>query len=665
MKRPQSIIALILCGLTALPGFGQTQILSVTEPQGGFARLTAPYRPHPVSKVFFTDSGRIEKLIRAGSIYLSLRDAIALALENNLDIENARVGPLLFDANVLKAQAGSLLSNVSAPNISSGPSSATLGVLANANVLGASSVGGNNNGNISGQGGVLSGLSVQLAGSNIPNLDPVVTALYNVSHQTNPSSSSFVAGTNALVNQFQQFNFGIQQGFLTGTNLQLNMTNTLGFNQNSFQNQYNPSTSAALTLTLSQNFLQGFGMAVNSRAIRVARNQRRTSDLQFKQQVIATVANVVSLYWDLVSFNDSLRVYRQTLDVDTRQYNDNKRKAELGAIAPIDIIQAESQMKGDQGDVTTAELRVLQQETILKSVITRAGLDSPIVAAARIVPTDHFEIPKQEEVRPVQDLIAEAFQDRPEIEVSRVGLENSHINLLGTKSELLPQLQGFVSLTNNALAGQVNTIPAPLGFATGTPVVINGQPFVVRTPADVNPFFLGGYGSVLSQLFSRNFPNYTVGAALTLTLRNRSAQADRVTAELNLRQSEIQDKQLQNNIKMNVLNSAVALTQARSAYETSVEARQLAEQTLAGTRRKYELGSSSFLDVLVVQRDTVTRELNEVNALNSYIHARINLEQTTGEILQNNNVDMQEAFRGQVAREPDAILAIPPAPGKP
>jgi outer membrane protein TolC len=531
-----------------------------------------------------------------------------------------------------------------------------LGVLAGANSLGAGSV---SNGNAAGQGGVLSGLSVQLAGSNIPNLDPVVQMFWDVAHQTSPQSSSFVTGTNALINQYKQFNFGVQKGFLTGTNVSLNMSNTLGLNQNSYQNQFNPTTNASLSMTVSQNLLQGFGTNVNSRVIRVAKNQRRTSDLQFKQQVIATVSNIVGLYWDLVSFTESLNVYRQTLDIDTKQYNDNRRRAELGAIAPIDIIQAESEMKAAQGDVTTAQLRVLQQETIIKSVITRAGFDNPLVAAAHIVPTDHFDIPLQEAIRPVQDLIGEAIAQRPEVEISRTGLENSRINLLGTKSELMPQLQAFVTLSNNAQAGQVNTLPVPLIDASGNPVLLNGIPqYFVRTPATVNGFFLGGYGTVLQQLFNRDFPNYTAGFQLQMTLRNRSAQSDMITAELNLRQSQIQDKQLQNNIKMNVMNSAVALSQARSAYDTSVQARQLAEQTLAGTRRKYELGSSSFLDVLVVQRDTVARQQAEVTALNQYIHGRVSLETVTGRILDDNNVDIGEAYRGQVSREPDLIPAV-------
>jgi outer membrane protein TolC len=654
MLPSKSILVLVLCGLTALPGFGQTLQIE-NEAQGLVARVTQPYRPRPVSGISFSDTNRIERLIRAGTIYLSLRDAIALALENSLDIENARVGPLLYDSNLLKASAGSLLSNVNAPSISNGPSSASLGVLAGANALGAGSVSSSN----AGQGGVLSGLSVQLAGSNIPNLDPTLSMAWDVGHQTSPTSSSFVTGTNATISQFKQFNFGIQKGFLTGTNVSLNMSNTLGLNQNSYQNNFNPTTNASLSLTVSQNLLQGFGTNVNSRVIRVAKNQRRTSDLQFKQQVIATVSNVVGLYWDLVSFNESLNVYRQTFEIDTKQYNDNKRRAELGAIAPIDIIQAESEMKAAQGDVTTAELRVLQQETIIKSVITRAGFDNPLIASAHVVPTDHFDIPLQEAIRPVQDLISEAMAQRPEVEVSRVGLDNSRINLLGTKSELMPQLSAFVNLANNAQAGQVNTLPVPLTDANGNPITVNGIPqYFVRTPANVNGFFLGGYGTVLQQLFNRDFPNYTAGFQLQMSLRNRSAQSDMITAELNLRQSQIQDKQLQNNIKMNVMNAAVALSQARSAYDTSVQARQLAEQTLAGTRRKYELGSSSFLDVLVVQRDTVARQQAEVTALNQYIRGRVSLETVTGRILDDNNVDMGEAYRGQVAREPDLIPAV-------
>jgi outer membrane protein TolC len=609
--------------------------------------LTRDYRPRPVAQISFGDSPRIERLMRAGRIYLSLRDAIALALENNLDIEVARLTPKLQDANLLRAQAGALLRNVN-NSIAQGPSSASLGALAGANSLGSTGSGSGN----SGTGGVLSGLSVQLAGSAIPNLDPTLFVNAQFNHQTAPQTNSFVTGTNFLVTSYKQANFGVSQGFLTGTNVSVGMGNVLGYRQNAPSSDFNPVTQGALSISVTQNLLNGFGLAVNNRAIRIAKNQRHISDLTFKQQVMATVGNVVGLYWDLVSFNDSLKVRQQTLDLNTKLYEDNKRRAELGALAEIDIIQAEAEMKSSQQDVTTYETQVLQQEMILKNVLTRGGMNNPAVVAARIVPTDHFEVPDRDAIQPTQDMVAEAFQKRPEIEQSQAGLEDSRISMLGTKNNLLPNLSVFLNLSNNGLSGEVNTVPVP--------ITVGGQivGYRTRTTADVNPFFLGGYGSFLSQVFSRNFPNYSAGFQLNIPIRNRANQADLITDELNYRQQQIQDKQLQNNIKLNVINAQTALRQARAAYDTSVQARKLQEQTLNGERRKYELGTSSILNVVLVQRDTTTRELAEVDAKSQYIKAHSAVDQVLGRTLEIYNVDIEEARQGVVKREPDLIPAV-------
>jgi outer membrane protein TolC len=631
--------------MTTVLLFGQTPELSHGK---GFVRdLISPYRPHQVVNVNFDDSPRLERLMRAGQIYLSLRDAIALALENNLDIEYARFNPKLSESNLLRANAGQLLRNVS-NSINTGPSSASLGVLAGANSLGTTGAASSSGG----QGGVLSGLNVQLAGSSIPNLDPVLFGLWQFSHTTNPQSSTFVTGTNFLVTQYQAAQTGVQKGFLTGTTVTFGLVNTIGLHQNSPTNDFNPLTTGSLSLQITQNLLQGFGIAVNNRAIRVAKNQLQMSDLTFKQQVIATVANVVNLYWDLVTFNDNLHARREALELNETLYTDNRRREELGAIAGIDLIQSQAELKGAQQDVINAETQVRQQETILKSVLTRGGVDNLAIATARIIPTDHIAVPAAEPVVPIQDLIVEALANRPEIAQSKMGLENSRINMLGTKSALRPQLQAFLNLANNGQAGDVNTIPVPV-------TTVNGQTaYVVRTPGNVNGFFLGGYGSVLSQLFSRNFPNYTVGLQLNMPLRNRAAQADMITDELNYRQQQIQDRQLVNNIKVNVVNNWVTVSQARAAYETSVVARQLQEQTLAGEKRKYELGTSTFLNVLIVQRDTTNRKLAEVDARSQYVRARTNLEQATGRILKDYDVDMQDAISGTVRREPDPLPVL-------
>ena len=646
MIRIPSILVILLGSLAAAPGFGQTPEITVGTGRSILSGLTQDYRPRPVRRTDFADSGRIESLMRAGSIYLSLRDAIALALENNLDIENARYNPLLSEANVLRASAGTLLRNVS-NGITQGPSSASLGVNAGAQV-GSSGVVTSTNP----QQGVLSGLNVQLAGTSIPNLDPQVFVVGQFAHLTQIETATNITGTNFLINQYRSAGYGIQKGFLTGTTVSLGMSNQLAVTQNSPANSVNPFSQGNLQLGIQQNLLQGFRPSVNNRAIRVAKNQLHVSDLAFQNQVMTTIANVVSLYWDLVSFNEYLKVRQQTLELDTNLYHDNQRRAELGAIAPIDIIQAEAEMKSAEQDVTNAQTQVLQQEMILKNVLTRNGVDNLEIINARLIPTDHFDVPAQEQTRPIQDLITEAMANRPDVEESSIGLEDARINMRGTRDAMLPQLTAFANLQNNGLAGQPNTVPFPPSMTGGA------SGFTGSQVAPPNPFLLGGYGTVLSQIFSRNFPNYTVGMQLNIPIRNRSTQADFITDQLNYRQSQIQDKELRNNIKLNVVNSRTALTQARAAYENSVQARQLQDQTLAGTRRKYELGTASIIDLLTTQRDDTTRELNESTARNQYIHAEINLESVLGTILKDYDVSIDEALKGTVSRPPDAIPAV-------
>jgi outer membrane protein TolC len=263
-------------------------------------------------------------------------------------------------------------------------------------------------------------------------------------------------------------------------------------------------------------------------------------------------------------------------------------------------------------------------------------------------------MPAQEPVIPLQDLVAEAMKNRPEVESNVISLENARLNMLGTKNNLLPTLSATVTASNSGQAGSVATHnQVPIYGSNGQ--VIGFRPL---TPGDVNGFLLGGYGTVLSQIFSRNFPNYNAQVSLTLPLRNRAAQADLITDELNYRQSEIQDKQLHNNIKLNVINAYTNVQQARAAYETSVVARRLQDETLAGMRRKYELGTSTITDVVIAQRDATTRQIAEVDARRQYTDAKTSLRQQLGTILEDYNVDIEEAKSGQVKREADIPVVV-------
>jgi outer membrane protein TolC len=468
-----------------------------------------------------------------------------------------------------------------------------------------------------------------------------------------------VTGTTALTSSYKNWVMGLQQSYWTGTTVQFYTSSTFDLNQNATTSLFNPVDQASANVSITQNLLNGFGIATNKRALHVAKNNLRVSDLQFVEQVIATVANVVNLYWDLVSFDEDLKVKQQTLQLDTQLYEDNRRRAELGSIAPIDTIQAEAEMKSAQQDVVTQETQVLQQEMLIKSVLTRSGMDNMAVISAHIVPTDHIEVPQEEPITPLQDLMAEALQRRPEIENNQISLENARLNMLGTKNNLLPTLSANVTLSNSGQAGALGNAQVPIYGSNGQ--VLGYRPLAAN---DVNGFFLGGYGTVLSQIFARNFPNYSASINLTMPLRNRAAQADLVTDELNYRQSEIQDKQLRNNIKLNVLNSYTALRQSKAAYDSAITARQLQDQTLAGVRRKYELGTSTITDVVVAQRDDTTRQLAEIDARRQYIDARTSLKQQLGTILDDYDVNIDEAKRGQVARAPDLPVILNQNPAK-
>jgi outer membrane protein TolC len=367
------------------------------------------------------------------------------------------------------------------------------------------------------------------------------------------------------------------------------------------------------------------------------------ADLTFQQQVITTVSNVISQYWTLVSFTENVKVSQQALALAQKLYEDNKKQVEIGTLAPIEIVRAEAEVAARQQDVLTAETNVLQQETILKNALSRTGVASPSVADARIVPTDRINIPDVEQVRPVQDLFESALAGRPELAQSRINIQNARINLVGTKNQLLPSIDAFMSLRNNGLSGEVNTIPP--------------APGQVPIPRNVDSYFLGGYGNALGQVFRRNFPDYSFGAQLNIPIRNRTAQADYTTAQLQLRQNELQVQRQINVIRLEVQNALIALQQARARYQTAQKNRILQEQTLDAEQKKYALGASTIFFVIQAQRDLATAQGNEVQALAAYSQSRVQLDQATGQVLSNYGIQIEEAKRGQVNRP-----ANPPVP---
>lgn len=618
----------------------------ISDPGGAFPGLRK-YTPPVVAPIDLSNSNRLESLLRAGNLYLSLQDVIDLALENNLDIAMARYGPLEAEQDLRRSRAGGALRGVN-QNVAQGPSSATglslsafstTGATVASNATAASSTTG-------GTGGSVNGIISQL-GPTVPNYDPVLTGTISYGHSTALQTSGFLNGQDVVLSRTTLANFGITQGFATGAQATLNFDNTFQY-LNTGRLDINPYTSGFLQVLVTQPLLQGFGMSVNNRLIRQAKNSLKIQDAVFKQQVQTTIANAVNLYWDLVSFNEQVKVAQQALATSEKLYNDNKKQVEIGTLAPIAIVQAEAEVATRQQDLTVAQTNVLQQETIVKNALSRQGVASPSISEARIVPLDRIRVPGVEPVQPIQDLVQMALDSRPEVDQSKLNIDNTTISIQGDRNNLLPNLSAFASLNNNALVGSVNPL-APPSISATTGLVSNRI---------IDPLFSGGYGTYLGQLFGHNFPDYRVGVQLSIPIRNRAAQADYVRDTLNLRQNQLGLQKQVNQIRVDVQNALISLQQARARYQAAVKSRVLEEQTLDAEQKKYALGASTIYNVILIQRDLATVQGNEVTAESNYIKSRNNLDFVTGQILQVNNVELQEAVHGQVSRPPSPIPVI-------
>jgi outer membrane protein len=609
--------------------------------QGFVTRLTKNYRPTIVPPNSLSNSSRIDSLLRAGNLYLSLQDAIALALENNIDLSIQRYNPQLADIAVMQAEAGGQARGVST-TVTAGPQSAS--------VSATGTTPGNNQNAVSqasqATASAVGAGVIQSGGPPIPGLDPILTAGASWGHITSPQSSAFVTGTNALITRQDVSSFAINKSFLTGTSVSLGLNNNFSSSNNP-RNDFNPSKSSTLGLSITQRLLQGFGPSVNSRQIHIAKNNREVSDLTFKLQVITTVAAVMNLYWDLVAFNENVRVARDAVATATRLLEDNKRQVEVGTLAPIEVTRAEAQIAIGQQQLSGATLQVLQQETILKNALSRTGVSSPAIQEAHIIPTDQIRVPDVEPIAPIQDLMSLAISSRPEMAQSRIQIQNQELTLRGSKNSLKPSLDAFLNTSNGALAGQPNLLPPPQG--------------TVHTN---NPFFVGGYSDVLQQLFARNFPNYSAGFNLNIPIRNRAAQAQVVTDQLTLRQQELGLQRLENQVRVDVQNALIAVTQARAFFQTATRQHALQAQTLDAEQKKLALGATAIYNVIQDTQALTLAESNEVAAKAAYAKAKVEMDRATGQILSNHNISIEEAYRGVVARPPSQLPPVGSVPGQ-
>ena len=582
----------------------------------------------------FSNSQRLHDLLRAGNLYISLADALALAIENNLDIELERYALPIADTDVLRAKGGGTLRGLSftlseVPPGVGGPlsplvtnaatsSSVTPGstVATNALELG---VLGEAQTNLSVQGTI-----PQSTGAPVPGFDPVLVGLVNWEHQTTPESNSFTLGATSLVASTAAANAGFQQGFSTGGSVNVAFNNSRQLT-NAFNSSYSPFVGSNLGVTVTQPLLRGFGINLNHRFISIAHNQRKISSLLFQQQLIETVYGVTRLYTDLVALNEDVKVKEESVTLAEKLYADTKAQVDEGTLAPVEMTRANAQVFSSRQDLINSRGLLEEQEAILKTVLTRRGNEDPEVASARIIATDALTIPEKEEVRPIQDVLSEAVTNRPDLGQARLQIQNSEIGLEGSRNLLRPEVDLVGVVQNNGLAGAVNPLRPGL-----------------------EPPFAGGYGDVLSQLVTRKFPTYGIGVQVTLPLRNRVAEADVARDELQLKQSEVRLRQLQNQIRLEVEDALIAMRRARASYEAAVKTRVLQEESLAAEQAKYEAGSSTSFFVIQYESLLAQARSTEVAAKSAYVKARAALERATGSILTDNRISVDAAYKGRM-----------------
>ena len=607
------------CGAQNLP-------FTIEKPQG--AAILRPYRSPMVPGVRLNNSGRLNSLLRAGKLYLTVADAIALAIENNLGLETDRYGPLLAQSALERAQAGGPIRGV--PSASAQVSSVNAGVGVNGSTVSAGLSGGSGGGS-SGVGG--GNGSIQQVGAIAPNLDPVLQSTTTQAHLTQPQANTVLSQTNALVQSVRATNTTLQVGLISGGAVQYrNYEQSL--KENAPSDTLNPAVGPHMDLAIQHSLLRGFGVKLNDRGIRIAKINTGASLESFRSQLLDVVANVLNSYWDLVSAGEELEARQRSQENAQKFYEDTQKEIAAGAIPRVELSRAAAEVATRRQDLVVAQANLRQRENALKDFLVRTP--DAAVEAAEIIALDRIEIPETDDLPPLRQLVTTAMAKRPDVAVSKLRDQTAEIALAGTENPLLPSMTVTGQTYNRGVAG--------------TPQASSGE-----AP---NPYFVGGYGTALGQVLRRNFPNYNASLTFSGSLGNRTAQGDYGIDQLQFRQSQVVGQRDTNAIVVDISARMSALRQARARHSAAVNTRTLQEQLLAADREKFASGIATFNDIINDQRALVAAQISEVNALAAYAHARVSLDQTLGETLERNHVSLEEGLSGRVAREslaPDVV----------
>src|SRR5271170_3059174 len=615
-------------------------------PRGYWKNPFAPYKPTTVEPAVTENSTRLEDLAKGGKIYLSLSDAVVLALENNYDIAIQRFNLDIADTDILRAKSG-------AATLLGAPSGLVEGTIGGANSLLQAS-GGGPGGTSAGAGGVGAGLAGQSLttsglGPSPEALDPTLSGTIQIQRQSFPTTSSF-AGSLVSTNT-DEYNFTYTQGWISGTQVQVAFDNNRVATDQPFTT-YSPALNSNFLATVTQHLAYGFGPGINQRFIIQAKNDRKISDAGFRLQILFTVNQVENIYVGLVSAYEDVQSKQRALEQSKQLASDNRKQLQIGTLAPLDVVQSDSNVSSDQQALVASQSALEYQQLVMKQAIAR-NLNDPALAAAPVIPTDRISILETPEERmSVDDLVKQADANRPDVQQALLVLKNDEITLRGEKNGLLPQVDvyGFYGA-------------AGLGGAQG-PECTTFSATGAFIPCPPGTFPTVDYSHVFQNLWNNSGPNKGAGININIPIRNRLNQSTQERSVLEYRQAQLQLQQIYLKIRVEVINGQFALTNDRAQVESAQAAVDYNRQSLDSEQKKYRLGASTTANVLLQQRNLSNAENNLITARATYSKDRALMTEILGTTLDRYGISIEEAVTGNVQHVP-VIPGLEPAKAEP
>jgi outer membrane protein TolC len=578
-----------------------------------------PYTPSNAPELSLSNSPRLQTLIRDGKIYISLHDAIALAVENNLDLAYFRYNFPIAQTDVLRTKAGSAANGVDT-NIAQG----TQGGFSGSSGGGATSSGLS----AAGAGGIVT--STLGAGASVPSFDPYLIFQGSVDHTVSQEANQFQYGVPILKQNTIKVLSQFTQSFPLGTNVTVNYLGER-VTSNTPYTAINPELYSNFELQLTQPLLAGFGLSSNERYIHLAKRNVQITDLAFRAQVIATVTQVENIYWDLVNAYQDEQIKERSLGFANQTLTDDQKQLDLQAIPAIQVMKDQSLVATAEGDLTVSRASLRLNELLMKNALTKS--DDPTIDTMAVVPLDRIGPTDPNAGKSIDDLIAEAEKKRPEVGIYQMQAEIQKQSLKDINSELLPTLNMYGLYAGAGTAGPAN-------------------PNCSLGPQECATTLPTGFPSMFENTFNYSSPEYQVGMTLSINLRNRTVKADQFRAVLQYRQSQITYEQHKKGITFDVRNAAFALEQAQAHVDATQKARDLAQRTFDITKQEEQLGAKSRVDTLASEVDLATAESALVAAQANYEKAKVDIDRATGETLERTDVSIDDAKSGVVTRTP-------------